>query len=126
MRQIYAVFKREMGVYFRSPIAYAISFALLLNLVHLEPGEAIYMEAGHLHAYLSGVGIEIMASSDNVLRGGLTPKHVDVDELLRVLIFVDGPVRPRPLTTFSRSSAARDESTERIARRRMRFGSFCV
>lgn len=72
--------------------------ALMLNRVHLEPGEAIYLGAGNLHAYLHGVGIEIMASSDNVLRGGLTPKHVDVAELLKVLDFRDGPVgvlRPR-------------------------------
>lgn len=66
--------------------------ALLLNLVHLEVGEALYLDAGNLHAYLSGVGIEIMASSDNVLRGGLTKKHVDVPELMRVLDFADGPV----------------------------------
>jgi mannose-6-phosphate isomerase len=66
--------------------------ALLLNLVHLEPGEALYLGAGNLHAYLSGVGVEIMASSDNVLRGGLTKKHVDVAELVRVLDFADGPV----------------------------------
>ena len=68
--------------------------ALLLNLVSLEPGEALYLDAGNLHAYLSGVGVEIMASSDNVLRGGLTKKHVDVAELLRVLDFSDGPVHP--------------------------------
>ncbi len=68
--------------------------ALLLNLVHLEPGEALYLGAGNLHAYLSGVGVEIMASSDNVLRGGLTRKHVDVPELMRVLDFGDGPVAP--------------------------------
>lgn len=68
--------------------------ALLLNLVRLEPGEAIYLGAGNLHAYLDGVGVEIMASSDNVLRGGLTKKHVDVPELMRVLDFVDGPVTP--------------------------------
>lgn len=68
--------------------------ALLLNLVHLEPGEAIFLDAGNLHAYLSGVGVEIMASSDNVLRGGLTKKHVDVPELMRVLDFTDGPVVP--------------------------------
>lgn len=68
--------------------------ALLLNLVHLEPGEALYLGAGNLHAYLSGVGVEIMASSDNVLRGGLTKKHIDVPELMRVLDFVDGPVMP--------------------------------
>jgi mannose-6-phosphate isomerase len=61
--------------------------ALLLNLVTLEPGQAIALPAGNLHAYLSGVGVEIMASSDNVLRGGLTPKHVDVPELLQVLDF---------------------------------------
>jgi mannose-6-phosphate isomerase len=61
--------------------------ALLLNHVRLAPGEAIWMPAGNLHAYLSGAGVEIMAASDNVLRGGLTPKRVDVDELLRVLRF---------------------------------------
>jgi mannose-6-phosphate isomerase len=61
--------------------------ALLLNQVRLAPGEALWMPAGNLHAYLSGAGVEIMAASDNVLRGGLTPKRVDVDELLRVLRF---------------------------------------
>jgi mannose-6-phosphate isomerase len=61
--------------------------ALLLNHVRLEPGEAIWMPAGNLHAYLNGAGVEIMAASDNVLRGGLTPKRVDVGELLRVLRF---------------------------------------
>ena len=61
--------------------------SLLLNRVTLAPGEGIYLPAGNLHAYLQGVGIEVMANSDNVLRGGLTPKHVDVPELLRVLDF---------------------------------------
>lgn len=61
--------------------------SLLLNLVRLEPGEAIYLPAGNLHAYLGGTGVELMASSDNVLRGGLTPKHVNVPELLRILDF---------------------------------------
>ncbi|MES1173021.1 MAG: mannose-6-phosphate isomerase, class I [Myxococcales bacterium] len=65
--------------------------ALLLNLVQLAPGEAIYLPAGNLHAYLQGVGVEIMANSDNVLRGGLTPKHVDPVELLRVLQFHAAP-----------------------------------
>ncbi|MFI5936691.1 mannose-6-phosphate isomerase, class I [Actinoplanes sp. NPDC051494] len=70
--------------------------ALLLNHVRLQPGEAIWMPAGNLHAYLSGTGVEIMAASDNVLRGGLTPKRVDVDELLRVLRFetLDDPILP--------------------------------
>jgi mannose-6-phosphate isomerase len=54
--------------------------------------EAVYLPAGNLHAYLQGVGIEIMACSDNVLRGGLTPKHVDVAELLRVVRFTAEPV----------------------------------
>jgi mannose-6-phosphate isomerase len=65
--------------------------ALLLNRVTLAPGEALYQGDGVLHAYLSGACIEVMANSDNVLRGGLTPKHVDVAELLRVLDFDAGP-----------------------------------
>jgi mannose-6-phosphate isomerase len=60
---------------------------LLLNLVHLKPGQAIFLNAGQLHAYLDGMGVELMANSDNVLRGGLTPKHVDLPELLRILDF---------------------------------------
>ncbi len=61
--------------------------ALLLNRISLASGEAIFLPAGNLHTYLRGVALEIMANSDNVLRGGLTPKHVDVPELLRVLDF---------------------------------------
>jgi len=64
--------------------------ALLLNRIVLRPGEAIYLPAGNPHAYLRGTGIEILANSDNVLRCGLTPKHVDVPELLRVLDFSYG------------------------------------
>jgi mannose-6-phosphate isomerase len=64
-----------------------IVVSLLLNQVSLSRGEALYLPAGNIHAYLHGVGIELMAASDNVLRGGLTPKHVDVPELLRVLDF---------------------------------------
>ena len=65
--------------------------ALLLNDVTLAPGEALFMPAGFLHAYVSGFAVEIMAASDNVLRGGLTPKHVDIDELARVLVPETGP-----------------------------------
>ncbi|MEU8622951.1 mannose-6-phosphate isomerase, class I [Streptomyces sp. NPDC048623] len=61
--------------------------AMLLNEVTLQPGEALYLGAGVPHAYLDGLGVEIMANSDNVLRCGLTPKHVDVPELLRVVRF---------------------------------------
>jgi mannose-6-phosphate isomerase len=64
----------------------------LLNLVRLQPGEATYQSAGTLHAYLEGVNVELMANSDNVLRGGLTPKNVDVAELMRVLRFDEGKV----------------------------------
>jgi mannose-6-phosphate isomerase len=71
---------------------------LYLNLVDLSPGDAIYVPAGELHAYLSGVGMEIMASSDNVLRGGLTPKHIDIPELLGIVNFTATPVlKQRPL-----------------------------
>jgi mannose-6-phosphate isomerase len=82
----------------RYPADVGVVLALLLNHVRLEPGEAVWMPAGNLHAYLHGTGIEVMAASDNVLRGGLTPKHVDAPELLRVLRFdvlPDPVVRPR-------------------------------
>ncbi len=65
--------------------------ALLLNLVTLQPFEALALGAGTLHAYLEGTGVELMANSDNVLRGGLTRKHVDVPALLEVLDFSSGP-----------------------------------
>ncbi|MGW2712751.1 mannose-6-phosphate isomerase, class I [Streptomyces sp. NPDC001356] len=61
--------------------------AMLLNHVRLQPGEALFLGAGIPHAYLNGLGVEIMANSDNVLRCGLTPKHVDVPELLRIVRF---------------------------------------
>lgn len=65
--------------------------ALLMNLVELRRGEALYAPAGVLHAYQEGLGVELMAASDNVLRGGLTPKHVDVAELLRIVDTTPGP-----------------------------------
>lgn len=61
--------------------------ALLMNRVTLRPGEALYVPAGQMHAHLRGTGIEVMANSDNVIRGGLTPKHVDVRELVAVVDF---------------------------------------
>jgi mannose-6-phosphate isomerase class I len=72
----------------------------LLNLVPLRPGEALYLSAGILHAYLEGSGMEIMANSNNVLRGGLTPKHVDVAELLQNVVFEGAEpevLRPVPM-----------------------------
>ena len=77
MIDLHEEYPSDIGVF--SPI--------ILNLICLEPGQAMFLPAGTLHAYLDGVGIELMANSDNVLRGGLTPKHVDVKELLNVLNF---------------------------------------
>jgi mannose-6-phosphate isomerase len=74
--------------------------ALMLNEVSLEPGEAIYLPAGNVHAYLSGLGLEVMAASDNVLRAGLTSKHIDVAEVLEIADFselVEPRVRPKKL-----------------------------
>ena len=75
----------------------SVAVTLFLHRVRLQPGEALYLGPGNLHAYLDGVGVEVMGASDNVVRGGLTSKHVDVDELLRVLSFeplADPVVRP--------------------------------
>ncbi|MEV1129853.1 mannose-6-phosphate isomerase, class I [Agromyces sp. NPDC049794] len=77
-----------------------VVISLLLNRVRLRRGEALYLAAGNIHAYLDGLGIELMAASDNVLRGGLTPKHIDVTELVEVLDFtpVDPPrLAPEPV-----------------------------
>ena len=81
----------------------------LLNLVHLRPGQGTYQAAGTLHAYLEGSDIELMANSDNVLRGGLTPKHVDVNELLATLSFRDGP--PAILEGRATSETSREYET---------------
>lgn len=69
-----------------------VLLALFMNHVFLEPGESLFLPAGNIHAYLSGLGVEVMASSDNVLRGGLTSKHIDVLELEAVLNFEPMPV----------------------------------
>ena len=61
--------------------------ALLLNHVELEPGQALFLPAGNMHAYLEGFGVEVMANSDNVLRGGLTEKYIDIAELEDIVVF---------------------------------------
>ncbi len=80
---------RQTCLYLQSqyPFDIGILSPLFLNLLELQPGEAIYISAGILHSYLEGSGIEVMANSDNVLRGGLTPKHVDLAELTQTLDF---------------------------------------
>jgi mannose-6-phosphate isomerase len=69
-----------------------VVISLMCNHLKLAPGEAVFLPAGNLHAYLSGAGVEVMAGSDNVLRGGLTIKHVDLAALIEVLDFTDGRV----------------------------------
>jgi len=82
---------------------------LYLNCLHLQPGEGMYLGAGVLHAYLLGTGIEIMANSDNVLRGGCTVKHVDVPELLSVLHFAgETPVLMSPTAVLSEQACRED------------------
>jgi len=78
IKTLHELYPQDIGIL--SPI--------LLNLVCLQPGEALFLNSGDMHAYLDGAGIEIMANSDNVLRGGLTTKHVEVEELMRVLNFI--------------------------------------
>ncbi|MGY0600097.1 mannose-6-phosphate isomerase, class I [Vibrio sp. JZG10] len=95
MSEIKATFERDdLSVRAQQAIAYSQSFAqhykgdigilapLILNIVELEPGEAMFLHAETPHAYVEGTALEIMASSDNVLRAGLTPKHIDVPELI--------------------------------------------
>ena len=91
----FALVRTLAGHYAGDP---GVLVALMLNHVTLTQGQALFLPAGNIHAYLCGLGIELMAASDNVLRGGLTPKHVDVPELLSVLDFSASPVpylRPR-------------------------------
>ncbi|MBW8173885.1 mannose-6-phosphate isomerase, class I [Ornithinimicrobium sp. Arc0846-15] len=75
----------------RYPGDSGVLVAMLLNRISLKPGEAIYVGPGELHAYLCGAGVEIMGSSDNVLRAGLTSKFIDPDELLSLT-----DISPRP------------------------------
>ncbi len=98
-RDEFAVVRRLTEHYPGDP---GIAVSVLLNHVRLAAGEALYLPAGNIHAYLVGLGIELMASSDNVLRGGLTPKHVDITELLAVLDFTSLPV---PILEPTRSGA---------------------
>jgi mannose-6-phosphate isomerase len=88
----WALIRKLAGLY---PGDSGVAAPLYLNLLDLAPGEAIYLPAGILHAYVHGMGVELMANSDNVLRGGLTSKYIDLKELFRVLVF--SPFRPQVL-----------------------------
>ncbi|GAA1665679.1 hypothetical protein GCM10010977_05240 [Citricoccus zhacaiensis] len=81
-----------VGIAEHYPADPGVLVSILLHRVDLAPGQAIHLPAGNVHAYLHGLGVEVMAASDNVLRGGLTPKHVDVPELRRVVAFESVPV----------------------------------
>jgi mannose-6-phosphate isomerase len=107
-----------------------VVISLLCNHLKLAPGEAVFLPAGNLHAYLSGAGVEVMASSDNVLRGGLTSKHVDLAALIEVLDFSDGRVPvlhpvlgpgglryPVPVEDFDLTRAQLDEQAGPLATR---------
>ncbi len=85
-------FKWMLRLHVQYPGDIGVLSPLLLNVVKLEPGQAMFLGAGQLHSYLEGVGIELMANSDNVIRGGLTPKYIDVSELLRILNFTESKI----------------------------------
>lgn len=101
--------------------------SLLLNHVRLEAGQALALRAGVLHSYLSGTGIELMASSDNVLRGGLTTKHVDAGELARILDFRAAPCGPIDVRALCEHESEYVTDTEdfRLSRIELAPGSAC-
>jgi len=98
------VFEWMIHLHNEYPADIGVFAPVILNLICLEPGQAMFLPSGEMHAYLDGVGIELMANSDNVLRGGLTPKHVDVPELLDVLNFQE-----REITILSKESISATE-----------------
>ncbi|MBC2694249.1 MAG: mannose-6-phosphate isomerase, class I [Desulfobacteraceae bacterium] len=87
LSEVNPIFKWMIKLYKEYPDDMGIFAPILLNLISLKPGQAIFLSSGELHAYLNGLGVELMANSDNVLRGGLTKKHIDIPELLNVLNF---------------------------------------
>lgn len=107
-----AEFARVAWLARQHPDDIAVLAPLLLNAVELEAGQALYLGPGEIHAYLGGVAVELMASSDNVLRGGLTHKHVDVPELLATLSFREGP----PALVETQPGAPGEERYETPAR----------
>ena len=91
----------------------------LFNIVHLKKGEGIYQDAGIPHAYLRGQNIELMACSDNVIRGGLTPKYVDIPELLKIVDCREVepkiiPPAPQDARIFTYATPAQDFALQNI------------
>lgn len=96
---------------------------LILHLLTLAPLEALFVQAGELHSYLEGSGVEIMANSDNVLRGGLTPKHIDLPELLRITRFEPGPVVPVRASWLSKQEGVYETPAEEFLLSVLRISS---
>ena len=98
----YAEDDSDLGLFARTALELNRNFphdpsilaALMMNRIHLEPGQGLFLPTRTLHSYLGGVGIEVMACSDNVLRGGLTKKYINVDELIRVVDFTPSQIAP--------------------------------
>lgn len=90
--------------------------SLLMNHAVVEPGQALFMAAGGVHAYIRGTGVELMANSDNVIRAGLTPKHIDIPELVRVL----NPAVPVPILAARRTGPGVDEFDTPVPEFRLR------
>ncbi len=103
-RESTRLFSQTASLAAKYPQDPGVLVTLLLNHVVLSPGEAMFLDAGVVHAYTSGFGVEIMASSDNVVRAGLTPKHVDVPELLQIANFTPMPAPLWEPTTPSSDS----------------------
>jgi mannose-6-phosphate isomerase len=103
-RESTRLFAQTASLARKYPTDPGVLVTLLLNHVVLSPGEAMFLDAGVVHAYTSGFGVEIMAASDNVVRAGLTPKHVDVPELLHIANFTPMPAPLWEPTTSSRDS----------------------
>jgi mannose-6-phosphate isomerase len=95
----------------------------LLNLIKLDPGQALFLPSGELHSYLHGVGIELMANSDNVIRGGLTPKHVDAEELARILSFEEADVQILTATALTDGEAFFPLDVEEFCLSRIMLGA---
>lgn len=90
----FGIIRKELAAY---PGDIGCLFPLLMNVMHVNPGEALYLQPDTLHAYVKGNGMELMTASDNVLRGGLTPKRIDLDELGRIMYF--GVTEPKLVET---------------------------
>ena len=103
---------RKFSVYY--PGDRGVLSPLFLNCGILKKGEAVYIPSGELHAYVEGTGMELMANSDNVFRGGLTPKHIDKEELGKILVYNAAEIRKADKKTIGNETFFITESDEFI------------